>query len=191
MTCDMWHVTHDMWHVICDTWHVTCDKLWGVYIFSKCQLPSSYGLWFMIFWRFWGKESLPEWQSESINYEGVLRTAPTTQGLLKNPSLFYYTTNLCSLHKSHSPQQTTQPLKVSIWVRIDPVENFVLLALGNTPGQESNTIRVIFQYYPLFYFWEWIIYHLVFDLLIMPSSTTLSEKRWHLTHDTWHMTPDT
>ena len=71
MTCDTWYVTRDMWHVICDTWyvtrdtwnvthetsHITCDMLWGVNILSKCQLPSSYGLWFMISWRLGGKDS--------------------------------------------------------------------------------------------------------------------------------------
>ena len=30
----------------------------------------------------------------------------------------------------------------------DPVENFVVAALGNTPDQESNTKRVKFQYSP-------------------------------------------
>ena len=30
---------------------------------------------------------------------------------------------------------------------IDPVENSVVAALGNTYGQESNTRRVKFQYY--------------------------------------------
>ena len=39
----------DMWHMTCNTWHVTCDMLWGVNILSKLQLPSSYGLGFMIF----------------------------------------------------------------------------------------------------------------------------------------------
>ena len=33
-------------------------------------------------------------------------------------------------------------------VRIDPVENSVVAALGNTYGQESITRRVEFQYYP-------------------------------------------
>ena len=63
MTCGTWHVTRDMWHVTRDMWHVTCDMLWGVNILSKFQLPSSYGLWFMIFWRFGGKG----WLTDSIN----------------------------------------------------------------------------------------------------------------------------
>ena len=66
MTRDMWHVTRDMWHMTCDTWHVTCDMLWGLNIVSKFQLPSSYGLWFMIFWRFGGKGSLTDWPNELI-----------------------------------------------------------------------------------------------------------------------------
>ena len=32
--------------------------------------------------------------------------------------------------------------------RIDPVENSVGAALGNTDGQESNTRKVKFQYHP-------------------------------------------
>ena len=83
VTHDMWHVTHDMWHVTCDTWPVTCDMLWGVNILSKFQLPSSYGLWFMILWIFGEKaEWLTDWMNEWINYEGVCRTAPATPGLL-------------------------------------------------------------------------------------------------------------
>ena len=37
---------------------------------------------------------------------------------------------------------------VSHFVRIDPVENSIGSALENTHGQESNTGRVKFQYYP-------------------------------------------
>ena len=55
LTLDTWHVTHDTWRVTRDMWHVTCDTWWGVNIITKCQLPSSFGLWFMIFWRLGGK----------------------------------------------------------------------------------------------------------------------------------------
>ena len=85
MTFDTWNVTLDMWHMTCDTrhmasdmLHVTCDMLWGVYILLIFQLPRSYGLWFMIFWRFGGNGSPTEW----INYKGVCRIAPATPGLL-------------------------------------------------------------------------------------------------------------
>ena len=44
----MWHVTHDIWHVTRDAWHMACDMLWGVNILFKIQLPSSYGLWYLI-----------------------------------------------------------------------------------------------------------------------------------------------
>ena len=47
MTRDTWHVTCDMWH----TW-------WRVNILSKFQLPSSYALGVMMFWRFGGKGSV-------------------------------------------------------------------------------------------------------------------------------------
>ena len=40
------------------------------------------------------------------------------------------------------------PLDEAIQVRIVPVENSVVAALGNTHVQESNTRRVKFQYYP-------------------------------------------
>ena len=41
------------------------------------------------------------------------------------------------------------PVDEAIRVRIDPVENYVVAALGNTHGQYmSNTRRVKFQYYP-------------------------------------------
>ena len=71
IACDTWHVTHD-------TWHMTCDTLWGVDILSKFQLPSSYGLWFMISWRLGGKG----WPTELMNHGGDCRTAPVTPGLL-------------------------------------------------------------------------------------------------------------
>ena len=40
------------------------------------------------------------------------------------------------------------PVDEAIQVCIDPVENSVVAALGNTHGQESNTRRVKFQSYP-------------------------------------------
>jgi hypothetical protein len=40
------------------------------------------------------------------------------------------------------------PVDEAIWVRIDSVENSFVAALGNTHGQESDTRRVKFQYYP-------------------------------------------
>ena len=46
--CDKWSETPDTWHMTCDTW-------WGVIMLSKFQLPSSYGLGVMMFWRFGGK----------------------------------------------------------------------------------------------------------------------------------------
>ena len=52
LTRDTGHVTPDMWHVTSDMWHVTCDTWWGMNILSKLQLPSSYDLGVMMFWRF-------------------------------------------------------------------------------------------------------------------------------------------
>ena len=40
------------------------------------------------------------------------------------------------------------PEDEGIRVRINPIENSVVAALGNTHGQESNTRRVKFQNYP-------------------------------------------
>ena len=40
------------------------------------------------------------------------------------------------------------PIDEAIRVRIDPVKNSVVAALGNMHGQESNTGRVKFQNYP-------------------------------------------
>ena len=40
------------------------------------------------------------------------------------------------------------PVGKAIRVRMDQVENSVVAALGNTHGQDSNTKRVKFQYYP-------------------------------------------
>ena len=40
------------------------------------------------------------------------------------------------------------PVDEAIWVHIEPVENSAEAALGNTQGQECNTRRVKFQYYP-------------------------------------------
>ena len=76
MTCDTWHVTRDKWYVICDLLHMTCD-MWhvtrdmshvvGVNILSKFQLPSSYCLWFMMFYDL---EEKADW----ITHKGVYRT---------------------------------------------------------------------------------------------------------------------
>ena len=74
------HVTCDMWQVTSNTWHMTCVMLWGVNNFSRFQLPSSNGLWFMIFWRFGGKGSPNDWLTDSINDKGVCRTPPATPG---------------------------------------------------------------------------------------------------------------
>ena len=65
-TRDTWHVTCNMWHVACDMWHMTHDMLWEVKIHSRVQLPSSYSLWFMIFWRFGGKCWRTQLSAESI-----------------------------------------------------------------------------------------------------------------------------
>ena len=40
------------------------------------------------------------------------------------------------------------PVDEAIGIRIDPVENSVVAALGITHGQESNTGRAKVQYYP-------------------------------------------
>ena len=71
MTCDMWHVT-------CDTWHVTHETQGVMNIVSKCQLPSSNGLEYTEFWRYFHTPSL----NPSISKGGVWRTAPATPGLL-------------------------------------------------------------------------------------------------------------
>ena len=42
------------------------------------------------------------------------------------------------------------PVDEPIRVRIDPVDNSVMAALGNTCGQESNTRRSKFQYLPFY-----------------------------------------
>ena len=55
-----------------------CDMFGGVNILSKFQLPSSYGLWFMILWISGGKGSV----AESTSDKAVYRTAPATPGLL-------------------------------------------------------------------------------------------------------------
>ena len=73
MTPDTWHLTHD-------TWHVTNG--WGSSILSKLQLPSSYGLGVMMFWRLGGKGSLTDWLTQSMSDEGDCRRAPATPGLL-------------------------------------------------------------------------------------------------------------
>ena len=88
-TCDTWHVTHDMWHVTSDTWHLTCDTWLVVNILSKFQLPCSYGLGFMMSWRFGGKRSLTQSVNELIKRLFV-EYPPATPGLLN--------TLLLSLH---------------------------------------------------------------------------------------------
>ena len=60
VTWDTWHSTHGRSHATGDMWHLTWGILWGVNFLSKCQLPSSCVLWFMIFWRFQRKGWLTE-----------------------------------------------------------------------------------------------------------------------------------
>ena len=117
-TCDTWHVTCDMWHVMtCDTWHVTHDMwlvVWGN-ILSKFQLPSSYGLWFMISWRLGGKGWLTHSLTQSINDEGVCRTAPATPGLLIRIQLYPSLTHQ-SLPLLDSPVPVApSPGKLATW----------------------------------------------------------------------------
>ena len=83
MIYEMWHVTRDILHVTRDMRHVIYDMLLGVNILLKFQLPSSSGLWFMIFWRLGGKG----WLSDLMNDEANCRTAPATPGLL---NIFQY-----------------------------------------------------------------------------------------------------
>ena len=78
----MWQVTHEMLHVTHHTSHITHDTWWWVNILSKFQIPSSYGLGLMMFWRFGGKGWLNQWTNEWISDKGVCRTAPATPGLL-------------------------------------------------------------------------------------------------------------
>ena len=50
--------------------------------FGFCNVFFASTLWFMKFWRFGGKGWLTDWMNESVNDEGVYRTAPATSGLL-------------------------------------------------------------------------------------------------------------
>ena len=80
VTCETWQVTHYMWHIRCDMWHVMA----GLNILSKFLHPSSYGLWFMIFWRFGGKGRLTDPLTDWFNQlRRCFWTAPPTLGLLK------------------------------------------------------------------------------------------------------------
>ena len=69
MKHDRWHMTHDTWtwHVKCEMWHITRSRGWT---FSQ-------NVGFLV---------LTVWESQSldklINYKGVCRTDPPTQGLL-------------------------------------------------------------------------------------------------------------
>ena len=87
MTCDTWHETRDT----CDTWHMR-HETW--HILSKCQLPSSYCLVFMIFWRFVRKGWLTEWMNGWMNNKAVCRAAPATPGLV-NMTQHYNTKIQC------------------------------------------------------------------------------------------------
>ena len=56
VTPDMWRLTPDTWHMTFNTWHVT--HCWGWTFSQKVQLPSFYGLGFMMLWRYGGKSWL-------------------------------------------------------------------------------------------------------------------------------------
>ena len=71
----MQHVTSDKWQVTCDLWLVTYDTLWGGGdIFSRFQLPSSYG-----FGRHCVVKIFPQRKTQLITeiiiHKGVCRTA--------------------------------------------------------------------------------------------------------------------
>ena len=83
MTCDMWHVTRDTWHLTPDMWHMTCD-MWHVVGGEHClKISAPQLLRFVIYdiLKIWRKR-LTHWLNESVNDEGVYRTAPATPGLL-------------------------------------------------------------------------------------------------------------
>ena len=61
LTRDTWHRTHETWQLTSVTWHRTCDTWWRVNILWKFQLPSSYGLCVMMFWRFEANGSVKQW----------------------------------------------------------------------------------------------------------------------------------
>ena len=63
-TKKMWHLTPEMWHMG-----------GGVFIFSKFQLPSSYGLGVILFWRFGEKGLLNKWMNQSVT-PGLLKSCP-------------------------------------------------------------------------------------------------------------------
>ena len=94
VTCYAWHMTSDTgldtWHMTRDTWHLTSDNWRGVNILSKFQLPSSYGLGVLMFWRFGGKGRV----TRLMNDKGVYRTAPTTPGLLISIYMYLCEENL-------------------------------------------------------------------------------------------------
>ena len=52
VTRNTWHVTGDRWHVTRDMWHMTHDTFSGINILSKYQLPSSSGLGWRVFRRY-------------------------------------------------------------------------------------------------------------------------------------------
>ena len=75
MTHDAWHMTRDTWHMNHDTWHKV-----GVNILSTFQLPSSYGLGVMMFWRFGGKGSPTPWVKKvSVDQPRLHRVCYTLQ----------------------------------------------------------------------------------------------------------------
>ena len=77
-----WHMTYDMWQVTCETWHGPCDTLqvtcgegWTLNIFSKYQLPSSYCWGETVFWRYFCKG----WVTQ---FECFCRITLATPGML-------------------------------------------------------------------------------------------------------------
>ena len=71
----MWHVTCDMWHVTRDT--DTCLGAWAFSQNFSSLAPTVCDLWY-----FEDLEEKDDSVNESINDEGVYRTAPATPGLL-------------------------------------------------------------------------------------------------------------
>ena len=58
LTCDTLELKPNTWHLTYDLWHIVVVGGGGVSILSKFQLPSSFGLSVVMFWRFGGERSV-------------------------------------------------------------------------------------------------------------------------------------
>ena len=129
-----------------DTWHLTCDMWWDMNILSKYQLPSSYGLGVMLFWRFEAEGWLTDWLNQWMTGWASLITdpPPTRQCEIKDIKLYQARTKVIDLGWYW--------VTIIFFGQINPKNHC-------SPGMHNvQVITRILSYKSVKAFWKWTIF---------------------------------